>query len=119
MDKIDFFVSNDDLAVNHTVCAAFAKGKSVQYKESGKWYDYNANTSSELFGPWCYKSTEYSWRVKPDTLKITYRVALMKSTKYYTMAADENTVFTEAALEKRCDFVKWLGEAVTKEVEIG
>lgn len=124
MDKIDFIGNGGILAVNHTVCAAFAKGKSVQYKESGKWYDYDSKNASELFGPWCYRSDILGWRVKPDTVTIVYRVALMKDTSsdiFYTLTADkDNDIgYAESELESVSNFVMWLGEAVTKEIEIG
>lgn len=119
MDKIDFFLSNDNLAVNHTVCAALFSGKKVQYKECGKWYDYNTQEHAELFGPWCYKSNEYSWRVKPDTLKITYRVALMTDgDNHYTLTSDEFS-YSENKVENMSNFIMWLEETVTKEIEIG
>lgn len=117
---IDNFASDSNLAVNHTICHALYNGETVQYLENGKWYDY-PRRGSELFGPWCYRKDMVSWRVKPEGVEISYRVALLKDYfgQYFTYTADNyDNSCTEANVEKRDDFIKWLGDTVTAKVEV-
>ena len=121
--NVDNFASNSNLAVNHTICHALYNGKTVQYLENGKWYDYPRG-GSELFGPWCYRKDMVSWRVKPEDVEITYRVALMNnissSDNYYTLTADKDSRFgySEPEIENMANFIKWLGDTVTAKIEV-
>lgn len=123
--RTDNFASDSNLAVNHTICHALYNGETVQYLENGKWYDYHCSGHSELFGPWCYRKDLVSWRVKPEDVEITYRVALMSrlagANEYYTITAEYHSSvsgYTEQEIEGMSNFIKWLGDTVTAKVEV-
>jgi hypothetical protein len=56
--------------------------------------------------------TGCEWRIKPKTVKLRYRVALMKENGFYIAASEEGGIVSE----KHSCFVKWLTEWIEIEV---
>lgn len=86
---------------------ALAEGKTLQFGALNNWFDLR-NENLEHFRP-C------DLRIKPEPVKVWYRVALMGvPASYYTYTADG--VATEAQVESMSDFVRWLTDRAEYEV---
>ena len=111
---------NDNRCVtNHTICQAFASGKVVQYRElchENEWQDFGKEDCEHCyFGPWVYEENTYEWRIKPELLKGSYKVALFKDGS--VLAVKNNEPIYQDEIEASVAFVSWITEVVDFEVE--
>lgn len=90
---------------NAEVIKAWAEGKAVQYRyldvRANGWFDYK---DGNVWGPW---DGEWrgEWRVKPDTVKLRYRVGLFNHfSGPYASPVDTDSEAEEA--EKYSSFIR-------------
>jgi hypothetical protein len=115
--------NNDRCVTNHTICQAFALGKPVQYRDisfdNSAWQDFNRESVQceyVYFGPWVYEEKLYEWRIKPETLKGSYKVALFKDGS--VLAVKYHDHIRMRGVEENNAFVSWITEVVDFEVEV-
>ena len=94
------------------VIVAWANGETVQWRRANSlddWYDRD-----DVCG-YSFDNKYVEWRIKPKTVTVTYRVALMrgKDLAWATASLGESD---EANIEKSETFSRWLTDRITVEV---
>lgn len=102
---------------NAEAIRAFAEGKTVQYRykpvrESG-WFDYKHDGG---FGPWG-TDPAYEWRVKPEIVKVRYRVGIFGGC-YGPYVGTVETDPAAKEVEKHPYFIRWSTEWKEEDVEV-
>ena len=109
---------------HYDVIKAWAKGLTIQFKDDGSKYlnkrfqDWNDILSDSKWGSPDFNDPNKTWRVKPQTKTIKYRLALMsyKSEEYYTAVFNMSTYFLIEFMNSP-NFVKWVSDWIEQEVE--
>lgn len=93
----------------HNVIVHWASGGKIQYMNDGEWVDYYFDIEEDTPAFHFYEN----WRIKPKTVKIKYRTALLKNNKISVLY--ENPSVDDAYGDDA--FLKWI-DPEWKEVEV-
>ncbi len=93
------------------VIKAWADGATIEWRRDGHccWYTMNNDEAPGFY-------SQYEYRIKPEVIKIEYRVALLKYADIFHPCLITSRKHRE--VEQDFNFVRWLTDPVVIEQEI-
>lgn len=104
------------------IIQALLNGKTVQLNifdedNNGSWVDLNTTDYSEFYASLFSDDNYPRWRIKPEIISISVRLALMRSSEKIFYTETVNSIDSSIELIKYSDyFIKWLTDWVIYEI---